>query len=58
MLVFRHRMRMVEVPVVMRERAAGQSSITLFRSVYYVVKVTLALLVGLFRKPTTLPEDT
>ena len=56
-LVFRHRMRMVEVPVVMRERAAGQSSITLFRSVYYVVKVTLALLVGLFRKPTTLPED-
>jgi glycosyltransferase involved in cell wall biosynthesis len=57
-LVFRHRMSMVEVSVRMRERATGRSSITVFRSVYYVVKVTLALLVGLFRKPTTLPEDT
>jgi glycosyltransferase involved in cell wall biosynthesis len=57
-LVFRHRLRMLEVPVLMRERSTGRSSITLFRSVYYVVKVSLALFIGLFRKPATLPEDT
>jgi glycosyltransferase involved in cell wall biosynthesis len=56
-LVYRHRLRRVEVPVRMRERAAGQSSITPFASVYYVVKVTLALLVDLFRSPGTLPEE-
>jgi glycosyltransferase involved in cell wall biosynthesis len=50
-LLFRHRLRLVEVPVAMRRRAGGQSSITLFRSVYYMVKVTLALFVGLFRRP-------
>lgn len=56
-LVFRHRLRRVEVPVRMRERWAGQSSITALGSVYYVLKVTLALLVDLFRSPRTLPED-
>jgi glycosyltransferase involved in cell wall biosynthesis len=56
-LVFRHRLRLEEVGVAMRERAAGESSITLVRSIYYVVKVSLALFVGLFRKPATLPED-
>jgi glycosyltransferase involved in cell wall biosynthesis len=50
-LLFRHRLRLVEVPVTMRTRASGRSSITLFRSIYYMVKVTLALFVGLFRRP-------
>ena len=49
-MVFRHRLRMVEVPVEMRERAAGRSSITTLRSVYYMVKVLLAIFVGLFRR--------
>jgi glycosyltransferase involved in cell wall biosynthesis len=49
-MVFRHRLRMVEVPVEMRERAAGRSSITTVRSVYYMVKVLLAIFVGLFRR--------
>lgn len=56
-LVYRHRLRLVEVPVEMRDRFNGRSSITLLRSIYYVVKVTLALFVGLFRNPRTLPED-
>lgn len=34
-----------EYPVVMRERAGGVSSITAKRSVYYMVKVTLAMLI-------------
>ena len=48
-LVFRHRLRMVEVPVAMRQRESGRSSITLFRSLYYMGKVSLALFVGLLR---------
>ncbi len=48
----RGNLRVCEVPVLMRPRAAGNSSITAFRSFYYVVKVLLALFVGLFpRRP-------
>ena len=40
-----HRGRIEEVPVIMKERMAGNSSINLKRSVYYMIKVTLAILV-------------
>jgi glycosyltransferase involved in cell wall biosynthesis len=46
----RHRLRLREVPVRMREREHGQSSITALRSIYYMAKVLLALFVGLFRR--------
>lgn len=39
-----------EYPVVMRERKEGVSSISPLRSVYYMVKVTLAILVEMLRK--------
>lgn len=55
-MVFRHRLRLVEVPVTMRERGGGRSSITTLRSIYYMVKVLLALFVGLFRR-TVVPEE-
>jgi glycosyltransferase involved in cell wall biosynthesis len=55
-LVLRHRLRLVEVPVRMREREHGSSSITFVRSIYYMLKVTLALLVSLARKPTPTQE--
>jgi hypothetical protein len=41
----------------MRTRAAGQSSITVFQSVYYMIKVSLALFVGLFRRYSTRLEE-
>jgi glycosyltransferase involved in cell wall biosynthesis len=56
-LVFRHSLRMAEVPVTMRTRVSGRSSITLFRSIYYMVKVSLALFIGLFRRYTTPTEE-
>jgi glycosyltransferase involved in cell wall biosynthesis len=56
-LVFRHRLRMVEVPVRMRERGSGSSSITFARSIYYMFKVTLALFMGLFRRYPTPPQE-
>jgi glycosyltransferase involved in cell wall biosynthesis len=46
----RHKLRLREVPVEMRERSGGRSSITALRSVYYMVKVLLAIFVGLFRR--------
>jgi hypothetical protein len=49
-MVVKHRLRLLEVPVEMREREHGRSSITALQSLYYVVKVMLALFVGLFRR--------
>lgn len=40
-----NRGRIVEVPVQMRAREGGNSSITFRKSVYYMIKVTLAILV-------------
>jgi glycosyltransferase involved in cell wall biosynthesis len=56
-MVRKHRLRMAEVPVRMRERTGGRSSITAFRSVYYMVKVTLAIFVGLVRRNVTPLEE-
>ena len=49
-MTIKHKLRLVEVPVQMREREHGRSSITAFRSVYYMAKVLTALFVGLFRR--------
>lgn len=40
-----HGGRIKEVPVVMRERAGGTSSINLWKSVYYMIKVSLAIII-------------
>ena len=50
LMVVRHELRLLEVPVAMRSRVAGRSSITASRSVYYMAKVLLAIFVGLFRR--------
>jgi glycosyltransferase involved in cell wall biosynthesis len=58
-MVHKHQLRLVEVPVRMRERSAGESSITALRSIYYMAKVLLALFVGLGRRNVTpLEEET
>jgi glycosyltransferase involved in cell wall biosynthesis len=56
-MTIKHRLRLVEVPVRMREREHGRSSITALRSIYYMVKVLLALFVGLFRRAVVPVED-
>jgi glycosyltransferase involved in cell wall biosynthesis len=56
-MVFRHRLRLTEVPVSMRERGSGNSSITALRSIYYMVKVLLAIFVGLFRRHVVPQEE-
>ncbi len=56
-MLHKHRLRLVEVPVTMRERETGNSSITALRSIYYMAKVLLAVLVGMFRRRATPLED-
>ncbi len=53
-----HRLQMQEVPVRMYARGGGVSSINTGKSAYYMVKVMLALLVGLARRrPVVDPAD-
>ncbi len=49
LLLHFHRLRSREVPVRMRERLTGVSSINASRSAYYMIKVLLAVFVGLLR---------
>ncbi len=58
LMIHAHRLRSAELPVRMRERTGGVSSINASRSLYYMIKVTLAIFVGLFRaRPAVEPGD-
>jgi glycosyltransferase involved in cell wall biosynthesis len=59
LMVHAHRLRMLEVPVRMYSRGGGVSSIKgTGKSAYYMVKVLLALIVGLARRrPTVEPGE-
>jgi glycosyltransferase involved in cell wall biosynthesis len=50
LMLHHHHLRMCEVPVRMFQRGGGSSSISSGKSVYYMVKVLLALFIGLARK--------
>jgi hypothetical protein len=56
-MVIKHRLRLREVGITMREREHGRSSIGALASVYYMAKVLLALFVGLFRRDVVPLED-
>jgi glycosyltransferase involved in cell wall biosynthesis len=59
LLMHAHRLNSCEIPVEMRPRTTGVSAITSTQPVYYMVKVLLAVFVGLFRShPTVEPGDT
>jgi glycosyltransferase involved in cell wall biosynthesis len=49
LLIHAHGMRSAEIPAVMRPRLTGASAISSTQSLYYMVKVLLALFVGIFR---------
>lgn len=56
-IVVAHRagLRVREVPIQMQARQGGRSSITPIRSVYYMVKVSMAIGMVLLRRPARLP---
>jgi glycosyltransferase involved in cell wall biosynthesis len=58
LMLHHHRLTMQEVPVQMRVRGGGVSSIRSGKSAYYMIKVLLALFIGLARKrPVPRPGD-
>jgi glycosyltransferase involved in cell wall biosynthesis len=58
LLMHAHQLSSCEIPVLMRPRTTGDSAISSTQSVYYMVKVLLAVFVGLFRRrPTIEPKD-
>jgi glycosyltransferase involved in cell wall biosynthesis len=58
LMVHFHRLSMCEVPVRMFQRGGGVSSIGSGKSVYYMIKVLLAIFVGLVRaRPVVEPGD-
>jgi hypothetical protein len=58
LLLHFHRLSGTEVPVRMRARTSGSSSINAQRSVYYMIKVLLAIFVGMLRaRPIVEPGD-
>lgn len=48
--LLRNKYKIEEVPVVMNERMGGESSINAIKSVYYMVKVSLAIVIDNLRK--------
>jgi len=58
LLMHFHRLKSCEIPVVMHPRLTGSSAISSTQSVYYMVKVLLAVFVALFRtRPIAVPKD-
>ncbi len=58
LMLHHHRLRMLEIPVQMYTRGGGSSSISTGKSAYYMLKVLLALFVGLGRsRPSELERD-
>jgi glycosyltransferase involved in cell wall biosynthesis len=58
LMMHAHKLKSTELPVAMRSRETGVSSINSTRSVYYMIKVLLAIFVGLFRsRPSVAAGD-
>jgi len=47
--ILRNKHKVKEIPVIMRERNAGVSSISMRRSIYYMIKVTFAIIMERIR---------
>lgn len=47
--ILRKKMKVKEIPVIMHDRTGGVSSISMKKSVYYMVKVTLAIIIERIR---------
>jgi glycosyltransferase involved in cell wall biosynthesis len=56
-LAGKYHLRLKEVPVTMRERELGRSSLTIPLSLFYSAKVLVAVFVSLFRRPAIRLEE-
>jgi glycosyltransferase involved in cell wall biosynthesis len=55
-ILARNGLKIKEIPVKMRGRLSGTSSITFLRSAYYMVKVLISILASRFREPVLIKE--
>jgi hypothetical protein len=56
LMMHAHRLNSTEVSVQMRPRSTGKSTIHSWRSLYYMLKVLLAIFIGLLRRPQLVPR--
>ncbi|MDA8234509.1 MAG: glycosyltransferase family 2 protein [Clostridia bacterium] len=56
-LLHKHRLRVKEVPVIMNYRETGASSITPLKSIYYMIKVILSVLIMVTRTRSQVASD-
>jgi len=53
----KHGFRIKEVSVDMNERQAGESSVTKFKAVYFMISISIAILIDWIKKPVILEND-
>lgn len=56
-IVHKAGLKAIEVPVEMRERQGGVTSISPVKAGYYIVKVSMAIFIDVFRRFTRTPEE-
>lgn len=56
MIARRYGLKLKEIPVVMRQRETGQSSIRYLKTLYYMIKVTLAIVLQKLSKNQEVPD--
>ena len=56
LMMHAHRLNSCEIPVVMRPRTSGVSAISSTQPIYYMIKVLLAVFIGLFRSHATVEQ--
>lgn len=52
----KNNLKIKEVGILMREREKGTSSLTVINSMYYMIKVTLSILINILRTPTIIKK--
>ncbi len=57
-ILHKHGLKAVEMPVDMLPRQGGRSSIGALQAAYYIIKVSLAIFIGTFKKITFVPART
>jgi glycosyltransferase involved in cell wall biosynthesis len=55
--VLRNKLKVIEMPVIMSAREGGKSSITNLKGIYYMIKVTLAILIASISRKSVIKED-
>jgi len=55
-ILHKHGLTVGEIPVQMEARQGGRSSIGAMQAAYYIVKVSLAIVIGVFKKIRFVPQ--